>query len=137
MRYEYGTHYHRLRLRTRPSRVYGDCGHALVAARGITRGGLVYLPHLAPSRELLAAYRHEGLIWDCFAARYLAELDGRKSLLPFQGALHTLAVLLRDRPITLLCCEPTDAHCHRRLLHAWLTTETDLFTIQMSNSRTN
>lgn len=66
-------------------------------------------PDLAPTREILAAYR-KTRDWDAYVARFEALMDARN--IPF--------ALDRDffeaQPCCLLCSEPTPEHCHRRLV---------------------
>lgn len=67
---------------------------------------------LAPSDELLAAYKKSGMAWEVYAAAYLDLIRGRHveaSLRPedFDNAV-------------LLCSEPTAEHCHRRLAAEYL-----------------
>ena len=74
----------------------------------------------APSRALLAEYKHGDLPWDAFVQRYRAEVA------PQLESLRRIAqwMIERNGPITLLCVEhcPRDGHdesdirCHRRLL---------------------
>lgn len=74
----------------------------------------------APSRALLAAYKHDGLPWDEFARLYRIEAAYQLE------SLRRIArwMIERNGPITLLCVEhcPRDGHdesdirCHRRLL---------------------
>lgn len=69
-------------------------------------------PLLAPTADILDAYRKKELGWDEYARRYLALLDTRK-------VEHRLAVAdLADA--CLLCSEATPEHCHRRLAAEYL-----------------
>lgn len=66
-------------------------------------------PDLAPTREILAAYRKDH-DWDAYVTRFEALMDARN--IPF--------ALDRDffeaQPCCLLCSEPTPEQCHRRLV---------------------
>jgi uncharacterized protein (DUF488 family) len=68
----------------------------------------VHEPLLAPSADLLKAYRQRQLSWDHYAAAYLALLVERRVASALSPAV------LADRTV-LLCSEATAAHCHRRL----------------------
>jgi uncharacterized protein YeaO (DUF488 family) len=83
--------------------------------RGIRKERIdVWLKDAAPSRELLDAYRHAGLGWAEFEARYRSEILAER-----RGALDTLRELETQRgKVTLLCIEriPPAEHCHRLVL---------------------
>jgi len=80
--------------------------------RGIRRGHFdEWDRDVAPSRELLGAFKHQGLAWNQFARRFRAELR--------PGALEALR--RRKGTITLLCGCADESRCHRRLLRRWLT----------------
>ena len=67
---------------------------------------------LAPTGDILDAYRKKELGWDEYARRYLALLDARK-------VEHRIAPGdLADA--CLLCSEATPDHCHRRLAADYL-----------------
>ena len=73
-------------------------------------------PLLAPTADILDAYRKKELGWDEYARRYLALLDARK-------VEHRLVVAdLADA--CLLCSEATPEHCHRRLAADYLALST-------------
>src|SRR5258706_15177269 len=63
---------------------------------------------LAPSRELLFAFKREGLSWMEYAKRYWAEIRPE--------ALEELRRRSRHETLTLLCSCQNDLRCHRRLL---------------------
>ncbi len=69
-------------------------------------------PLLAPSDEILDAYRKKILGWDEYAAAYLALLRARQ----VESRLH------RDElnDACLLCSEADPEHCHRRLAAEYL-----------------
>lgn len=72
-------------------------------------GGIAYSVEalLAPTADILDAYRKKEIGWDEYARRYLDLLAARK--IEARIALHDL-----DGGC-LLCSEATPEHCHRRL----------------------
>jgi uncharacterized protein YeaO (DUF488 family) len=65
---------------------------------------------VAPSRELVFAYKREGLPWTTYAQRYRAEIRP-----------EALAALRkRPGPLTLLCGCRDETQCHRTLLKEML-----------------
>jgi uncharacterized protein (DUF488 family) len=81
-------------------------------------GGIGYSVEalLAPTADILDAYRKKELGWDEYARRYLALLDARK--VEHRIALDGLA------DACLLCSEATPDHCHRRLAADYLALST-------------
>ena len=77
-------------------------------------GGISYQVEalLAPTADILDAYRHKQIGWDEYARRYLDLLVARR--VEHRIALHDL-----DRTC-LLCSEATPEHCHRRLAADYL-----------------
>ncbi len=69
-------------------------------------------PELAPTAELLDAYRTGG-DWPAYERVFLPLLAERDAL-----ALGN-HILARYRRPCLLCSEPTPEHCHRRLIAEW------------------
>ena len=70
-------------------------------------------PLLAPTQDLLDAYRKAKGSWEEYASGFLALMAERRiedSLDPEQFKL----------PTALLCSEPTAEHCHRRLVLEYL-----------------
>jgi uncharacterized protein YeaO (DUF488 family) len=79
--------------------------------RGIARGHVdEWNRDLAPSRELLGAFKHRGLAWNGFARRFRAELR--------PGTLEALR--RRKGTLTFLCGCADESRCHRGLLRRWL-----------------
>ncbi len=66
-------------------------------------------PELAPTPEILNAYRENG-DWTAYEARFLPLLEERAA-----GEVGR-EILARYRAPCLLCAEPTAEHCHRRLV---------------------
>jgi uncharacterized protein (DUF488 family) len=72
--------------------------------------GYVHLLELAPTKELMRAYRGGGTAWPAYARRFEALLDKRR--IP-----ETLdRKLFEAGACCLLCSEDTPDHCHRRLV---------------------
>jgi len=63
---------------------------------------------VAPSRELLMAFKHEGLSWSGYVKRYWEEIRPE--------AVDALRRRARRETITLLCSCPDEHYCHRGLL---------------------
>ncbi|MFW6136327.1 MAG: DUF488 family protein [Chloroflexota bacterium] len=66
-------------------------------------------PELAPTMEILEAYRDDG-DWAAYEARFIALLKERAA----EEAGRE--ILARYRAPCLLCAEPTPERCHRRLV---------------------
>jgi uncharacterized protein YeaO (DUF488 family) len=73
----------------------------------------VWLPALAPSNELLDAYRSGETDWDNFERLFQKEVLENEEKKPY---LEMLQYLCEHYAVTLLCHEETDEKCHRRLL---------------------
>ena len=73
----------------------------------------VHLPSLAPTRELLSAYRKKTIRWDAFEGRFIALMLHRKI------EVTTPKDVLSDG--CLLCSEDRPHHCHRRLVAEYLS----------------
>jgi uncharacterized protein (DUF488 family) len=74
--------------------------------------GYEHHPELAPTPEILAAYKAGGN-WALYERQFLPLLPQRDA-----GAIG-LQILSRYRRPCLLCAEPTPDHCHRRLVAEW------------------
>jgi uncharacterized protein (DUF488 family) len=70
-------------------------------------------PLLAPTQELLDAYKKHGGGWERYARDFLALMAARK----IEDALKKETFVV---PTVLLCSEPTAEHCHRRLVAEYL-----------------
>jgi len=64
----------------------------------------------APSKRLLDDWNNKRIDWPIYERRYIEEMGEQKE------SIKKLAERAKTETITLLCKEPTDAHCHRRLL---------------------
>ena len=73
----------------------------------------VHEPLLAPSQELLDAYKKGKGSWEDYERGFLDLLAGRK-------IEERLSRNLFTGPAVLLCSEPTADHCHRRLVLEYL-----------------
>lgn len=69
-----------------------------------------WLKDLGPSKELLDDYKKKRIDWPEYEKRYLKEMETQARL------IKILADRAEKETITLLCAEPTDEQCHRRLL---------------------
>lgn len=72
----------------------------------------VHIPSLAPTKDILDAYKKDGGDWDTYEQKFNALI----------GSRHIESTL--DKGILdgacLLCSEPTPHHCHRRLVAEYL-----------------
>ena len=68
---------------------------------------------LAPTSELLDAYKKQGGSWADYERAFLALMTARR-------IEETLDPALLAGPTALLCSEPTAEHCHRRLVLEYL-----------------
>lgn len=77
--------------------------------------GVAYVEEkrLATPHELLDDWRHKRISWDEYAKRYRETITGR-------DVANALDRKLFERGVILLCSEPTDEHCHRRLAAEYL-----------------
>ena len=69
-----------------------------------------WLKELGPSDALLDDWNKGLISWEEYEKRYIQEMSDQAK------AIKLLAERARTETITLLCKEPTDEHCHRRLL---------------------
>jgi uncharacterized protein (DUF488 family) len=70
-------------------------------------------PLLAPTQEMLSAYRSQAISWREYEIRFLALMAERQIERNLDPALF-------ERPTVLLCSEPTAERCHRRLVVEYL-----------------
>jgi uncharacterized protein (DUF488 family) len=76
--------------------------------RAICSADYVHEPLLAPTEEILDAYKKKAIDWDQYARQY-------RDLLISREAESKIDRHWFDVPAVLLCSEPTADHCHRRL----------------------
>ena len=74
----------------------------------------VHEPLLAPTSEMLDAYRKKAISWDEYERRFLTLMDERT----IESTIEWDRLI--DRPSVLLCSEATPEHCHRRLVLEYL-----------------
>ncbi len=77
-------------------------------------GGIeyVHLPQLAPTQDILDAYKKQKGDWDTYAKNFLGLMEARK-------IESTVAPEVLDHGC-LLCSEHKPHHCHRRLVADYL-----------------
>jgi uncharacterized protein (DUF488 family) len=73
----------------------------------------VHEPLLAPTQEMLDAYKKQKGRWEDYERHFLQLMAERK-------IEERLAPSLFAGPAVLLCSEPTPEHCHRRLVLEYL-----------------
>lgn len=72
----------------------------------------VYLPELAPTKEILNEYKNNGGDWVAYEHQFLKLMQER-------GVAESLDQNMIDG-CCLLCSEATPEHCHRRLVAEYL-----------------
>jgi uncharacterized protein (DUF488 family) len=80
--------------------------------RSILEAEHLHLPMLAPTKDLLDAYKTKQITWEDYEQAYRAILAERQVEVLFDAALFANACLL--------CSEATATHCHRRLAGEYL-----------------
>lgn len=78
-----------------------------------------YVRKLAPSRELLHAFRSGQLDWEGYKERYLEEVDRADAA----QEIKRLRELSTEGTVTILCVCRDENHCHRGLLKALIEGE--------------
>ena len=81
--------------------------------RTILDAGYVHEPLLAPTQEMLDAYKKQKGNWDDYARAFTALIRARQ----IERHLDRESFL---QPTALLCSEPTAENCHRRLVIEYL-----------------
>lgn len=94
-----------------------DDGRRILATRywprGVPKSAVdEYTTKVAPSRQLLHEFKHEGLTWESYVPRYLEEMSSEWS----RSEVSRLANLASSGTITLMCICPDEKRCHRSLL---------------------
>lgn len=74
--------------------------------------GYVHRPELAPTQDILEAYKKKKVEWSEYATRFFDLISERR-------IEERVAPEALDR-CCLLCSEPTPEHCHRRLVAEYL-----------------
>lgn len=85
--------------------------------QGLCGIGYQELPSLAPTPEILAAYKKNGGDWATYEREFLALLAQRQVEQTLQPALFDGGCLL--------CSEPVPTQCHRRLIAEYLSAHWD------------
>ena len=80
--------------------------------REICRMDYVHMPDLAPTKEMLDAYRKEHRDWATYEREFLALMNAR--------AVAKRGIKRIINNACLLCSEDTPDHCHRRLVAEYL-----------------
>ncbi len=70
-------------------------------------------PRLAPSQQMLDAYKKQKGLWADYEREFLALMAERRIETELDQAQF-------NQPTALLCSEPTADHCHRRLVLEYL-----------------
>ena len=78
----------------------------------ICRMKYIHLPQLAPTRDMLDAYRKEHHDWQTYEGQFLTLMTQRR--VEKMGIKRTIA------NSCLLCSEDQPEHCHRRLVAEYL-----------------
>ena len=81
--------------------------------RELCNADYIHQPLLAPSKELLTAFRKKQISWEEYEPRFRALLAERKAEDAIDRGIFSV-------PAVLLCSEPTPEHCHRRLVAEYL-----------------
>lgn len=80
--------------------------------REVSHIDYVHLPALAPTQEMLDAYKKNGRDWDAYERQFLALMAERRIEMNIDRNLVSGACLL--------CSEVKPHHCHRRLVAEYL-----------------
>ncbi len=70
-------------------------------------------PLLAPTQEILQAYKQKDIAWEDYETRYVALLTERAAETVVDRSLFTV-------PVVFLCSEASPERCHRRLAAEYL-----------------
>ena len=84
--------------------------------REVCAADYVHEPLLAPTQEMLDAYKKEKGSWQDYEKKFLDLMAERKIEERIDPALFAV-------PAVLLCSEPTAENCHRRLVVEYLQTK--------------
>lgn len=80
--------------------------------REICKIDYVHLPELAPTKEILDAYKKNGGDWSTYEGQFLSLMSARRIEENLDKSLIANSCLL--------CSESTPEHCHRRLVAEYL-----------------
>ena len=76
----------------------------------------MWLKELAPSANLLLAYKRRTIGWDAFASRYTRQIAADGTAVRSMLGLRDIAA--SGRPVVLYCHEREGEPCHRHVLAA-------------------
>ncbi len=105
----------------RTKRIYAPAspedGYRILAtrywARGVRKSAVdEFDTKVAPSRELLREFKHEGLTWESYVPRYLEEMKAESA----KSDIKRLAEMAKSGRLTLMCICEDESRCHRSLL---------------------
>lgn len=81
--------------------------------RGVPKSAVdEYTTKVAPSRQLVQAFKREGLPWEDYVRRYLDEMKQPDAV----TEIRRLAKLAKSERITLMCICEDENRCHRALV---------------------
>ncbi len=81
--------------------------------RGIPRTAVdEYVRRLAPSRDLLHAFKRGEIDWEAYKVSYREEMEGEEAT----GEIRRLAEAARSETITVMCVCKDENSCHRSAL---------------------
>ena len=81
--------------------------------REICSAEYLHEPLLAPTQEILDAYKKKKGTWEEYEQKFLALMSERNIEQRLDRSIFSV-------PTVLLCSEPTPEHCHRRLVLEYL-----------------
>lgn len=81
--------------------------------RELCSADYIHEPLLAPTKEILVAYKKRHIRWAEYEERFLLLMRERRVEQKLDKSLFSLRTVL-------LCSEPTPEHCHRRLVAEYL-----------------
>ena len=71
-----------------------------------------WLPLVAPTAELVSAFKHEQIDFRAFASRYRTQMKAPEA----RHVIDLLAAVARTQPISVGCFCEDESRCHRSLL---------------------
>lgn len=81
--------------------------------RGVPKSAVdEYTTKVAPSRDLVRAFKDGAISWPTFKQRFLAEMKVE----PASSEIDRLAAMATEGPITLMCMCEDERRCHRTLV---------------------
>ena len=80
--------------------------------KAICRVDYIHMPELAPTQDMLSAYRGGLMDWQTYERRFIALMDERR--------VGKMGIKRRINNSALLCSEDSPEFCHRRLVAEYL-----------------